>query len=547
MLQRVIPIWLPAIVSLVVANPVIPLRRAANEQCLYEPFQGQANEENVIRDQYIVHFHPEHSLELHKAHVGHDISLKKGFKHLSWLPGYQAIMDNHTFHELVRRDPGVKFVENNLQFQVLADDEYVEEGPDVDNSNDPLHRRYESFVLPNAPYNLQMVGASGALPTPVSATGNYDVLRHAGAGVNICILDSGIRTSHISFQGRATNFQGMTNSPYANGDSMNDARGHGTGVAGVAGSRGYGVAPWATLVNVKVIRDGGTIDVAGVTSAINAVIDEHIALNSQPHTPDVARLAWLEAMNRAAKAGIPVAAAAGNDNVNAQTVYPCAFSVTGTTSVNCVAAVGLSNTYAKVDSSNVGDPVLVAAPGWQITSMGIASDFATTVRNGTSRAAAHVSGILATFIGFPNGEHPTRFAANGINYPGKDSMAPYNGGPVRPRVVPIVPGSEISAAIAGATTAVVGAAEASDAAEIFASATIIWNDAFATTVTDTVSFTLENPSSVSRDGFPSYAGSTLLTSPIVQSSTSGAGAVLTQVSAAATLSLPSPESSTAAG
>ena len=91
-------------------------------------------------------------------------------------------------------------------------------------------------------------------------------------------------------------------------------------------------------------------------------------------------IAWLQAMNRAASAGIPVAAAAGNDNVNAQTVYPCAFSVTGTTSVNCVAAVGKSNTYERVESSNFGDPVVVAAPGWQITSLGASSDIATNTR-----------------------------------------------------------------------------------------------------------------------------------------------------------------------
>ena len=78
----------------------------------------------------------------------------------------------------------------------------------------------------------------------------------------------------------------MTTSPYANDEPMRDVRGHGTGVAGVAGSRGFGVAPWATLVNVKVIQDSGTINVAGVIDAINAVVDEHIALNSQPQTPD---------------------------------------------------------------------------------------------------------------------------------------------------------------------------------------------------------------------------------------------------------------------
>jgi subtilisin family serine protease len=86
-----------------------------------------------------------------------------------------------------------------------------------------------------------MIGALGKLPTPVTREDDYLMLSRSGAGVNIYILDSGIRTRHSLFRGRAFNFKGMTRSPYI-GLPINDVVGHGTHVAGIAGSLDFGVA-----------------------------------------------------------------------------------------------------------------------------------------------------------------------------------------------------------------------------------------------------------------------------------------------------------------
>jgi subtilisin family serine protease len=57
-----------------------------------------------------------------------------------------------------------------------------------------------------------------------------------GAGVNVYVLDTGIRLTHEQFGGRAKAGAGFVN----DGNGVNDCNGHGTHVAGtVAGSSSY--------------------------------------------------------------------------------------------------------------------------------------------------------------------------------------------------------------------------------------------------------------------------------------------------------------------
>ena len=76
-----------------------------------------------------------------------------------------------------------------------------------------------------------MIGAGAKLTTPVYDGGDYEYIEDAGRGVNIYILDSGVRVSHYAFGGRAINFGGLKStdySPYCNYEQMQDFVGHGT-------------------------------------------------------------------------------------------------------------------------------------------------------------------------------------------------------------------------------------------------------------------------------------------------------------------------------
>merc|ERR1719491_1150362 len=84
----------------------------------------------------------------------------------------------------------------------------------------------------------------------------------SGAGATIYILDTGVRSSHNEFGGRAASALDMTSGSLkeCNGDvnCAGDAQGHGTHCAGSAAGASFGVAPSAAVKSVKVLSDEGS-------------------------------------------------------------------------------------------------------------------------------------------------------------------------------------------------------------------------------------------------------------------------------------------------
>jgi subtilisin family serine protease len=209
-----------------------------------------------------------------------------------------------------------------------------------------------------------------------------------GTGVHVYIIDTGIRTTHQTFTGRAVfNFDVIGGS-----NPGGDCHGHGTHVAGTVGGVQYGLAKAVRLHAVRVLDCNGFGTASGVIAGINwvtghaikpAVANMSLGGSAQP-TID-------QAVTNSINAGISYAIAAGNAGSDACNTSPAR-------TPNAVTAAASDINDAKASFSNLGTCVDIFAPGVNITSSYTTSDVATKVFSGTSMAAPHVAGAMALYL-----------------------------------------------------------------------------------------------------------------------------------------------------
>ncbi|ADV66854.1 S8 family peptidase [Deinococcus maricopensis] len=219
---------------------------------------------------------------------------------------------------------------------------------------------------------------------PLNGTYTYN---YTGSGVTAYIIDTGIRTTHSEFGGRAS--WGTNTS----GDGQNtDCAGHGTHVAGTVGGSTYGVAKGVKLVAVKVLNCQGSGSNSGVIAGIDWVARNH----SGPSVANMslgggASSAVDTAVNNLATGGVTVAVAAGNESQNACNVSPAR-------AANVITVGNSTRTDGRSTSSNYGSCVELFAPGSSITSAWNTGDTATNTISGTSMASPHVAGTAALYL-----------------------------------------------------------------------------------------------------------------------------------------------------
>jgi len=219
-----------------------------------------------------------------------------------------------------------------------------------------------------------------------------------GKGVNVYVLDTGVRVTHNEFGGRAIPLYDASKHPPKVCDRSDtscaaDDRGHGTHVAGTVGGKKTGVAPkaliWAMQFG-RVMSDGyGGIDwlVQKQNREAPAVLQMSWGLKHNDHVSPTAEAA----VDAAVAAMITVVVSAGNDNQDA-----CHKTFGGISSAITVA----STTAVKRRSyfSNFGPCVDIFAPGSQIRSASHLSDTGLAVKSGTSMASPHVAGAAALVL-----------------------------------------------------------------------------------------------------------------------------------------------------
>lgn len=205
-----------------------------------------------------------------------------------------------------------------------------------------------------------------------------------GQGITVAVLDSGV-ASHPTFrEGQVTHV-----------DLVNDGQpfdGHGTAIASLiaGGMNGAsGLAPAASILDIRIgASESDSFQLArGIETALDRGVQViNISLGSYGDSPLVAQ-AVKDALGR----GVVVVASAGNEQASIK-AWPAAYP--GVISVSGVDASGHLAYY-----SNSGDPT-IAAPG-----VGIPSAFTQdnqpylATGDGTSQAAALVSGAAAAILG----------------------------------------------------------------------------------------------------------------------------------------------------
>ncbi|KAK3386004.1 peptidase S8/S53 domain-containing protein [Podospora didyma] len=216
---------------------------------------------------------------------------------------------------------------------------------------------------------------------------DYVYNSNAGQGTFAYLVDTGVRTTHVEFEGRAV----FGYNAYPSSDN-NDNYGHGTHTAGTIGGKTYGVAKKATVVAIKVF-DTGSSTTAIVMDGFNWAVKNITDSGRQ----DVSVISMSlggpqsDAFNAAVKAaynsGVLSVVAAGNDGVDAKDSSPASAPEAIT-----VGAIDVDNT--RPYWSNTGTIVDIFAPGVDVLSSWNENDTDSLLLDGTSMATPHVAGLV---------------------------------------------------------------------------------------------------------------------------------------------------------
>ncbi|KAJ5649606.1 Subtilisin-like serine protease [Penicillium longicatenatum] len=303
-----------------------------------------------------------------------------GLKHTFHVAGSLMGYAGH-FHEdvieQVRRHPDVDYIEKDSEVRINE----------------------EPALEKNAPWGLARISHRDSLS--FGTFNKYLYAEDGGEGVDAYVIDTGTYVDHVDFEGRAT--WGKT---IPQGDEDADGNGHGTHCSGTIAGKKYGVAKKANVYGVKVLRSSGSGTMSDVVKGVEWAAEAHIkktkaakAGKAKGFKGSVANMSLgggssrtLDlAVNAAVEAGIHFAVAAGNDNADACNYSPAAAE-------NAVTVGASTLTDERAYFSNYGKCTDIFAPGLNILSTWIGSEYAVNTISGTSMASPHIAGLLAYYV-----------------------------------------------------------------------------------------------------------------------------------------------------
>ena len=231
-------------------------------------------------------------------------------------------------------------------------------------------------LYPDYQWNLSLIGME---QTWEINRGSSDVV--------VAIVDTGLDLGHPEFVGKVTDGYNVLDGS----NVPEDDNGHGTHVAGIIAAKtnnadGIAGMSWnSKLMPIKAIGADGSGSAVDIAEGIYWATDHGADVINLSVGNYTSSAALLEACRYAFDRNVVLVAASGNDDTD-QPSYPAAYD-----EVLCVAAV--DHRRERADFSNFGDYVDVAAPGVDIPSTYIYSDYAAL--SGTSMACPHVAALAS--------------------------------------------------------------------------------------------------------------------------------------------------------
>ncbi|AGZ45164.1 putative subtilase-family protease [Actinoplanes friuliensis DSM 7358] len=316
----------------------------------------------VVPDSYVVVLKQDRAAVAGQARTlatRHNAKVQQTYSHA--LRGFAATMNAQQARRMAA-DPAVAYVQPNV-----------------------IHRASDTQTNPPS-YGLDRIDQRNR---PLNSAYTYST---GAANVHAYVIDTGIRTTHQDFGGRA-----VSGFDAVDGGTADDCNGHGTHVAGTVGGTSYGVAKSAQLVAVRVLNCEGS----GTTAQVVAGIDWVTANATKPAVANMslgggADAALDAAVNSSISSGVSYAIAAGNGFLGLFALDACTQSPARVPAALTVSAV--DNADKKSSWANRGTCVDVFAPGINITSAWGTGDTATSTISGTSMAAPHVAGAAALYL-----------------------------------------------------------------------------------------------------------------------------------------------------